>query len=529
MALPSLPTRPGASVLNIEDILRHAVRGRLRVPGFQRGLKWGPRHVEELFDSIVRGFPIGGLLLWKQPAEAAQLSFGPLVVDAPAIEDALLIVDGQQRVTALVGCLLHPDEQPIGGTHALWVNLATGAFEVLREIPSSPSPWLPVNVLGQRRRLQQWSRSASFGEQTEDFVDRAFQIEESIIRYELPAYTVEDASPSALRLIFSRVNHSGVALREDEVFQALFGDTDQPKPLDALAQGLHEETSFGMLPVNWLLRCLKAIAELSPKLQFGEHSPPPPELLASARTAMRAAISFLQREVGFFHASILPYRFPLIILARFFHLHPKPHPRSRTLLTRWLWRGALGFVHGNSSHASVASHLGDIDMDEHKSVQRLLERVPKQSPLPSAREAWYGQAAITRIYATSMLLDEPMQPEAEATWTRPALLAALNEERGLAELFPSCLRPPTSGSIAIAARAFLPTGVSTQELAQASDEVLSSLAIRGEATKALRAADFDAFVTARAAILEERLEALVSLRASPDENDRPPVSALLAG
>ncbi|MEL6181637.1 MAG: DUF262 domain-containing protein, partial [Myxococcota bacterium] len=109
--LLTLPERPRAETFLVEDLLGEAKRGRLRVPRFQRGLQWQGRHVRELFDSIVRGFPIGSLLLWSRNAPNAIVRFGPVVVDVPA-QQAHYIVDGQQRITALVGALLHPEDRP---------------------------------------------------------------------------------------------------------------------------------------------------------------------------------------------------------------------------------------------------------------------------------------------------------------------------------------------------------------------------------------------------------------------------------
>jgi len=37
-------------------------RGHVRVPSFQRGLRWEASDVQDLFDSIYRGYPIGSLL-----------------------------------------------------------------------------------------------------------------------------------------------------------------------------------------------------------------------------------------------------------------------------------------------------------------------------------------------------------------------------------------------------------------------------------------------------------------------------------
>lgn len=52
-----------AQTLRIEQLVARALDGALRIPDFQRRIKWRSRDVLLLFDSITKGFPIGTLLL----------------------------------------------------------------------------------------------------------------------------------------------------------------------------------------------------------------------------------------------------------------------------------------------------------------------------------------------------------------------------------------------------------------------------------------------------------------------------------
>ena len=75
-------------------------RGRLRIPHFQRSLRWQREDVIDLFDSIVRGYPVGSLVLWRREASAETVQLGALRVAAPQLTDALWVIDGQQRILA---------------------------------------------------------------------------------------------------------------------------------------------------------------------------------------------------------------------------------------------------------------------------------------------------------------------------------------------------------------------------------------------------------------------------------------------
>ena len=106
-----LDTRPTATTLDVEQLTKWAWDGRIRIPHFQRPLRWQRDDVIKFFDSIVRGYPVGSLLLWHRPASAETLQLGALRIDAPQLPDALWVVDGQQRSRA--GACRRQDE--VGG------------------------------------------------------------------------------------------------------------------------------------------------------------------------------------------------------------------------------------------------------------------------------------------------------------------------------------------------------------------------------------------------------------------------------
>src|SRR5690348_13986422 len=98
-------TRPKVDSALPSDLVDWALQGRIRIPAFQRSYRWGRHDVTKLFDSIFRGYPIGNLLVWQRPAAAESVTLGHLKINAPDINNAYLIVDGQQRIISLVGAL----------------------------------------------------------------------------------------------------------------------------------------------------------------------------------------------------------------------------------------------------------------------------------------------------------------------------------------------------------------------------------------------------------------------------------------
>lgn len=101
---------PTAFSLTVRKLLGRVQAGEVRVPAFQRPLRWHATDVVRLFDSILKGYPIGSLLFWKQPLPAdPALQIGGARVRVEAIPDGWFIVDGQQRTTALAASLLDLD------------------------------------------------------------------------------------------------------------------------------------------------------------------------------------------------------------------------------------------------------------------------------------------------------------------------------------------------------------------------------------------------------------------------------------
>ncbi|WP_462186594.1 DUF262 domain-containing protein, partial [Frankia sp. CcWB2] len=79
--------RSDAARFKIEELLDNARHGQIRIPRFQRGLRWMSSDVEKLFDSIYKGFPIGTLLFWRRAPPAGTMEIGPIRIAANARSD----------------------------------------------------------------------------------------------------------------------------------------------------------------------------------------------------------------------------------------------------------------------------------------------------------------------------------------------------------------------------------------------------------------------------------------------------------
>lgn len=85
--------------------------GRFVIPDFQREFEWKPWDIRELVRSIFLDYYIGSLLLWKgKPENFAALACEPIYGYRGDGDPVHIVLDGQQRLTAMYYAFLAPDE-----------------------------------------------------------------------------------------------------------------------------------------------------------------------------------------------------------------------------------------------------------------------------------------------------------------------------------------------------------------------------------------------------------------------------------
>ena len=523
-----LDRRPEAKAFSVETLLQHVKDGKVRVPDFQRPLRWRAAHVLDLFDSVYRGFPVGDLLLFKRAAPAGVLHVGPVEVTASEVPDAFFVVDGQQRITALAAAMLHPSESPRGDIHAVWFDLSKEEFVCAQSVEPEPE-WIPLNKVGDSFELLSWLHAWPFREMRKDLVQKAIALGKALREYPIPAYIVEGASDQALRLIFKRVNTSGVRMRESEVFEALFGAGGH-RPIESACARIQSETGFGVIAEETFLRCLKVVEGLDLRHSIAERedhaSALPPGAVLRTEKALRRTVQFLVEDAGIVHRKLLPYVLPLVVLPRFFDLYPAPSPRERALLVRWVWRGALSGVHTNSSDAAVQGLNSLMNKDCATTVSALLATVPQQGIAPPLSETpWYGGAAKTLMVALALLALGPRHPETGAPFALDEIKQRL-DRKDVGEVF---LDVVGKGQGVLARRLLLLDRKLMKRLAWASPEVLASHAVDAGAAEALAAGEGEAFASMRGPALDAWLHAFFTAKLGEGDGDRPAVAALLRG
>jgi hypothetical protein len=101
--------------ITIRKALENIENKRYFMPAIQREFVWETAQIEQLFDSILRGYPIGSLLFWLvSPQNSKEYEFYEFIRDYHELKhshnqkaefidqrEVTAILDGQQRLTAL--------------------------------------------------------------------------------------------------------------------------------------------------------------------------------------------------------------------------------------------------------------------------------------------------------------------------------------------------------------------------------------------------------------------------------------------
>ena len=82
----------------VDTVLTWVKSGEIAIPEIQRPFVWNSTQVRNLLDSLYLGFPIGHLIIWRNPDVKLK--------DGSKSSGKKILIDGQQRVTALMASLL---------------------------------------------------------------------------------------------------------------------------------------------------------------------------------------------------------------------------------------------------------------------------------------------------------------------------------------------------------------------------------------------------------------------------------------
>lgn len=231
----------------IGDLLREVQTGHIGLPDLQRPFVWKDNKVRELFDSMLKGFPIGFVMLWESPKEyetKSQIGLNDKAYSAPRD----LVIDGQQRLTALLAAIKGVKIKDVNYKERnikISFNPLTREFQVWTQAYERAQEWISAvsdvfaakdnNVLSKLRKayIRQLNDRRVKDEKPELTDDEETRIEDNIndllnlADYTLPTLEIKNlANEEEVADIFVRVNSGGQKLTEKNFIETLLSVYD---------------------------------------------------------------------------------------------------------------------------------------------------------------------------------------------------------------------------------------------------------------------------------------------------------------
>ncbi|MBO0803989.1 MAG: DUF262 domain-containing protein [Nocardiopsaceae bacterium] len=342
--------RPAAEL--IARLASQVIRGKIRLPRFQREFAWNKQQVLDLMDSIFRNYPIGSLILWESSASlASEIDIAGLRVEPRHDDgDTIYLLDGCQRLSAICGALYW---QPDGDPDSYWnlvYDLEEERFLHRADLDEPPARQVPLRLVSHSKYSEflRWTRGLP-----DRLLERAVDLHERFGEYEVPVVTLRATGLSEIGRIFQRVNSRGTPLTTMELVRAATWTPD----LDLLAEidrirGALARKRYGGVPPMILLRAISAAAGHGfatkgiERLAEADHQRLR-TAIAETEEAARLAVDFLATEIGVPAAEALPYVNQLAVAIEIFRQVRRPTSAQCAAIRSWFWRTALtGYFEG---------------------------------------------------------------------------------------------------------------------------------------------------------------------------------------
>lgn len=406
----------------LRDYLKWTRSGKIQLPDFQRGYKWDDDRIRQLLVTILRGHPLGVVMLLRTGND--QVRFKPKAIEGaevPAdVEPEYLLLDGQQRLTSLTqalsgdGIVATKDSRDklIQRRYYVDMRLALEGEDRLDDaVISVPEDGIVRENFGRDIVLDVSSpekeRAAGYFPLRALLTDEAVpwlialndnelfsQFHSAIIQptstYNIPAIELDkDTSKSAVATVFEKVNTGGLALNVFELLTATFaGDPDYFEThgtdfrLNDDWKASQEEhfaphAVLAELESTDFLQAVTLLTTRKRNIDAGGVKPPAVsarredilkltladylEWVIPLREAFVWAAGFLA-DRHIFDTRFLPYKTQLIPLAciKVVMGHDADLLGPRDRIVQWFWCGILGELYGGTTATRYVRDLEQV-------------------------------------------------------------------------------------------------------------------------------------------------------------------------
>lgn len=224
---------------SVRELIIEVESGKLGLPELQRGYVWKATKVRDLLDSMMKGYPIGFLMIWDSSSNGEK-SKAIGTESKPYSVPKNLIIDGQQRLTSLYAVMRHREivDEHFKQKHiVISFNPFTRQFEVGDNAIRRAADWIYdisevfLNESRSFSYITDLVKRISDSREKSGFILSEIEMQTiqqnvmdllSLGNYSLPTLEINGQSDEeSVADIFVRVNSGGVKLGEDDFILTL--------------------------------------------------------------------------------------------------------------------------------------------------------------------------------------------------------------------------------------------------------------------------------------------------------------------
>lgn len=531
-----------ADSFTIQELHEMVTQGRMRIPSFQRSFRWELNDVLALYDSIMKGYPFGSLLLWRRNAPADEVTLGAIEIKTGEKEDAFWVVDGQQRTTSLVNVF-----DAVASANDPRFRLG---YDLREKRVVSLDAVSPVALVVPLSTLFDFSESFAWLGRNPQASEYAAELQNAVKflnEVKVPASIVEQSDEAILREVFDRINSRGKRLSASEIFHAIHGadakQTRAHESLQGICQSVEARTRFGLLDEQVVLQAL--LVRRHPDITRDFHNEFEPrnaarlsisgetraETFERTTATLLRTVEFLRETADVPHYSFVPFRIQFLVLVRFFGLFPEPSARNIELLKRWFWRVCVAArplrITGSTSEVRNFASLVQAG-DEDGSVQRLLERLGEagtcEEAASEAVKDFRPNRSLSKVLLCAMWDEGPVNPSSGTPMSYEELADGISGESSPNPVVIKIRRESDAAFRAISlldATEFVSCVTSSQ-----NPEALGSLVLTEELVTLLDRGEFEQFRQEREALMRQVTESFLRTRCGYGLPQNPSIASL---
>lgn len=224
------------TTLTIHQLIEKIDTGELGLPELQRPFIWKDSKVRDLFDSMMRGYPIGYLMLWQCPTLEKKKTIG--VEEHSYASPTAVIIDGQQRLTSLYAVMKgrkvvnskYDEKNIIISYHPLQNKFEVGYQATKRDKEwiynisdvFTSSSWAFINTFITELDEYRTSKGGELTNEEKSKIADNINALYNLMQHTMPVFDIKaNADEEDVSEIFVRVNSGGVSLKQNDFILTL--------------------------------------------------------------------------------------------------------------------------------------------------------------------------------------------------------------------------------------------------------------------------------------------------------------------